>query len=68
MLNTNPRMRPSADDLVKNPVVKEKMGIYGYLDVDDNNNHLESLINTIIVPRNLKNLDKELPKEKKYVI
>lgn len=25
MMNTNPRMRPSADDLVKDPIVKEKM-------------------------------------------
>lgn len=33
MLNVNPRLRPSVEDLVKNPLVKEKMGIFGFLDV-----------------------------------
>lgn len=42
------------------------MGEFGYLDIEDNSAHYESLINTIIVPRNLKQLHKKLPKSKKY--
>lgn len=61
MLETNPRTRPSVDDLIKNPIIREKMSIFGYLDLDENNHNYESLINTIIVPRNLKQLHMQLP-------
>lgn len=54
MLNVNPRLRPSTEDLIKDPIVRKKMSEFGYLDLNENQDNYETLINTIIVPRNLK--------------
>ena len=58
MLNVNPRMRPSTEDLLKDPLIRKKMSEFGYLDIEGEQAQFETLINTIIVPRNLKQLHK----------
>lgn len=51
-------MRPSTEDLLKDPLIRKKMSEFGYLDIEGDQAQFETLINTIIVPRNLKQLHK----------
>lgn len=67
MMNVNPRLRPTTEELIQNSFIRRKMSEFGYLDVKEEERY-ETLINTIVVPRNLNQLHKNLPKEKKYEI
>lgn len=65
ILNVNPKQRPSADDLLKNPIIISKIRSKEiYIPGEDLNQGRIDLIKTIKLPKNLKDINKALPKKK----
>lgn len=63
MLQVNPSLRPDVDRLLKNPYIICRMD---YSKVDIGNKEGMDMLNTIKVPRNLKDVNKILPEKKNY--
>jgi hypothetical protein len=65
MIKVNPKDRPSCDQILRSPEVIAKMKQLKMVKIDKEAMREErrpSLLSTIKLPKNLKNLDKRLPK------
>jgi len=65
MIKINPKDRPSCDQILRSPEVITKMKQLKMIKIDKDAMREErrpSLLSTIKLPKNLKNLDKRLPK------
>ena len=65
MIKINPKDRPSCDQIIRAPEVNSKMKQLKMIRLDRDALREErrpSLLSTIKLPKNLKNLDKRLPK------
>jgi NIMA (never in mitosis gene a)-related kinase len=67
MLQVNPVMRPDVHKLLSNPVVLKKMD-YSSCVESSNNKEKSNLLQTIKVPKNMKEINMQLPKKKNYDI
>lgn len=64
MLQQDPRKRPTASQLLKNPIINQKLVENGLVDFVEIHKNLGQLMETIVIPGKLQNLQNHLPKKK----
>lgn len=67
LLQVNPALRPDVHKLLSNPIILKKMDYSKNIDDSDSGDGT-NLLKTIKVPRNLKEINNQLPKTKNYDI
>lgn len=65
MLTKDPKRRPSVDQLLEHPIITSKM-LSQNIEQFRNKEVAQRLMGTIVVPKNLNQLNQVLPKQKKY--
>lgn len=67
MLQVNPNLRPDVHKLLSNPIILKKMD-YSSCVESSNTKEKSNLLQTIKVPKNMKEINMQLPKKKNYDI